>query len=57
MNGILGIGVMIVPFLGLTATQNTWTLVIGGLAIAILGFWGATEHATMREHHGSMSHA
>jgi hypothetical protein len=48
-NGILGLWVVIVPFLGLTGQQNAWTLVVTGLVVAILGFWGATEHASMTE--------
>lgn len=49
-NGVLGLGIMIVPFLGFDASQSAWTLVIGGLAIAVLGFWGAMEHQTMFGH-------
>ena len=55
VNGVLGLWVLLVPFLGLTDAQNTWTFASTGLVIAILGFWGASEHATM-EHHG-MTHA
>ncbi len=54
-NAILGLGVIAVPFLGLTTVQSMWTLVIAGLVIAALGFWGATEH--MSVHEGGMRHA
>lgn len=56
VNGILGLWVIIVPFLGFTGTQNVWTLGITGLVIAVLGFWGATEHSTVHEGR-SMKHA
>ena len=46
INGILGLWVIVVPYLGLTSTQFAWTLTITGIVIAILGFWGATEHVT-----------
>lgn len=56
INGILGLWVIVVPFLGLTDVQLSWTLSISGLAIAILGFWGAAEHGTMMSARG-MRHA
>lgn len=55
MNGILGIWVVIVPFLGLSATAFTWTLVVTGIVVAVLGFWGAAEHETAG--YGSARHA
>jgi hypothetical protein len=42
-NAILGLWIVAVPFIGLTTTALTWTLAITGIAIAILGFWGAQE--------------
>ena len=54
-NGILGLWVIAVPFLGLTTTQNMWTLAITGIVMAVLGFWGATEHVSV--HNRSMGHA
>jgi VIT1/CCC1 family predicted Fe2+/Mn2+ transporter len=42
-NGILGLVVLVVPFLGIAGSALTWTLVIVGLLIAIFGFWGASE--------------
>jgi hypothetical protein len=41
VNGILGIWTIIVPFLGFTGSTLTWTLVVTGVIVAILGFWGA----------------
>ncbi len=52
VNGILGLWVIVVPFLGLTAQAFTWTLVVTGLVVAVLGFWGAGEHVSWdSEHH------
>ena len=55
VNAILGLIVVAVPFLGLTAATFTWTLVIVGAAVAVLGFWGAQEVQTERER-GRMVH-
>lgn len=49
VNTILGLVVVAVPFLELTATTFVWTLVIVGLAIAALGVWGAQEASSERE--------
>ncbi|MBU6388452.1 DUF677 domain-containing protein [Patescibacteria group bacterium] len=40
-NAVLGLCVGVVAFLGLTGTTLTWTLVVLGVAILILGLWGA----------------
>ena len=42
-NGIIGLGVIALAFLGLTGTTLVWTLVLAGVVIAILGFWGAAD--------------
>lgn len=52
---MLGIIVVAVPFLGLSAMAFTWTLVIAGIAIAALGIWGAQETQSERER-GKMAH-
>ena len=41
INGILGIWVIVIAFLGLTGSAFTWTVVVTGVVIAILGFWAA----------------
>lgn len=46
INGILGLWMIIVPFLGLQGSTFTWTLAITGVVVAILGFWGALEQRT-----------
>ncbi|HET8581050.1 MAG TPA: SPW repeat protein [Candidatus Paceibacterota bacterium] len=43
INVLLGLWVIAVPFLGMTAGALTWSLVISGLVIAGLGLWGAQE--------------
>ena len=47
VNGILGLWVIVVAFLGFTGNTLMWTLVITGVVVAILGFWGAYEHGQM----------
>jgi len=42
---ILGLWTIAVPFLGFTAGALTWTLVITGLIVAVLGFWGVSVTA------------
>lgn len=49
VNGVLGLWVVAIPFVGMDAAQATWALAITGLAIAVLGFWGATEHQAMMQ--------
>jgi hypothetical protein len=43
VNGILGLWTIIVPFLGFTGNTLTWTLVVTGIIVAILGFWGGAQ--------------
>lgn len=44
INGLAGLWLILVPFLGFSTDQSlTWTLVITGAMVAILGFWGAVE--------------
>ena len=43
LTAILGLGVVAMPFTGITGDAFTWTLAIGGLAIAALAAWGALE--------------
>lgn len=39
--GILGVLVLLYPFFGLSVDGLTTLLVISGIVIAVLGFWGA----------------
>ncbi|MDR3546751.1 MAG: hypothetical protein P4M11_00495 [Candidatus Pacebacteria bacterium] len=38
---MLGLWVIVLAFLGLTGTTMMWTLVITGVVVAVLAFWGA----------------
>jgi hypothetical protein len=42
---IVGLWTIAVPFLGFTTGALTWTLVITGLIVAVLGFWGVSMTA------------
>lgn len=42
LNGILGLWVILMGFLNFTGSTATWALVITGIVVAILGFWGAS---------------
>ena len=41
VNGILGLVVLLVSFMGLTGSSMVWTFAVLGVIIAIVGFWGA----------------
>ncbi len=43
VNAILGLAVIAIPFLSLSATALTWSLAIVGIAIAVLAIWSAME--------------
>jgi hypothetical protein len=43
VTAILGLATIAVPFVGLAGSTMTWSLVIIGAAVAVLGFWLATE--------------
>jgi hypothetical protein len=43
VNALLGLGTIVVPFLGLTGSALTSTLVIMGAIILILSIWTTTE--------------
>jgi len=51
-NGVLGLALIVVAFLGLTGSTLLtgsalmWTLAVGGVVVAIVGFWGASEVTT-----------
>lgn len=54
VNAILGLWVIAIPFTGLAGSALMWTLVVTGLVVAVLGFWGAgreqTEHQRRLQH-------
>jgi hypothetical protein len=47
VNGILGLWTIVVPFLGFTGGTLMWTLIITGIIVAVLGFWGGAESREM----------
>ncbi len=49
VNGILGLWVLISPFLGFSPDGMTTNLVIVGILVAILGFAGAVQERKYRE--------
>lgn len=51
VNAVLGLAIIVVPFLGLTSTSLMWTLIVGGLAVAILALWGASQETMERQEH------
>lgn len=48
LNGILGLWVLISPFVGFTANGMTINLVIVGIVVAVLGFAGAAYEQNYR---------
>ncbi len=55
INALLGLWTIVVPFLGITGTALSWTLVVTGVAIAVLSLWGIQETSIEREE-GRMVH-
>ena len=53
--GVLGLVVAVVPFLTLSETTLTWTLVIVGLAITVSSFWGMVSEPRESRTHGERS--
>jgi len=49
VNAILGLAVIAIPFLSLSATTLTWSLAIVGIAIAVLAIWSATEVSSIED--------
>ncbi len=43
VNAVLGLLMVVLPWLGLDAVTSQWTIVVGGLVIAALSVWSATE--------------
>jgi len=43
VNGVLGLWIVLLPYLGFTADIHTWLMVITGVVIAVLAFWSASE--------------
>jgi hypothetical protein len=50
INAILGLWIILSTFLGMSASAMMTNLIIVGIAIAILGFWGAYETRASDSH-------
>lgn len=57
VTAVLGVALVAVPFLGLTAAALTWTLAIGGVAIAALAIWGAIREQSVEYHQEQLRHS
>ncbi|HEV8677337.1 MAG TPA: hypothetical protein VN701_00675 [Candidatus Paceibacterota bacterium] len=54
INLILGLWVLAVPFIGITASTLTWTLAVTGIIIAGLALWGALVEQDPEYHRHSL---
>lgn len=43
MLGVMGLWVILMPFLGMPLTLMRTIFIVTGIAIAVLGFWSATS--------------
>lgn len=62
INALLGVGIIAVPFLGLTGATLAWTLGIMGALVLLLSLWMTLEVSTEEYeeavmHHKQHSHA
>lgn len=55
INGLLGLWLMIVPFLAMTQQSFMWVVMITGLIVAILAFWGAGRENSTAHHDQRMA--
>jgi hypothetical protein len=54
VTAVLGLVAVIVPFLALSTAALTWTLVIGGIAVAALSVWTAIREQSPEYHQESL---
>jgi hypothetical protein len=57
INAIIGLGVIAVSFMGLTAAALMYTLVIGGIVLVVLSLWSAYEISTETGESNVLRHA
>ncbi len=57
VNAIIGLAVIATPFLALSATALTWTLVVAGAVVAILAVWGAMKEESTEYHQYKLQHS
>jgi hypothetical protein len=56
VTAVLGLLVLAVPFLNLSAEALTWTLALAGLAVAVLSVWHASEMGILPESRDQFAH-
>jgi hypothetical protein len=49
VNAVLGLAVVALPFLSLSATALTWSLAVAGIIIAVLAIWSTAEFSSPEE--------
>lgn len=54
VTAVLGLVAVIVPFISLSSVVLTWTLVVGGIAIAVLSVWTAIREQSPEYHQESL---
>jgi hypothetical protein len=57
VNAVLGLVAIALPFMGLSAAALTWSLVVGGIAVAVLSIWAATRESSREYHQYMLSHS
>jgi hypothetical protein len=57
VNAILGLAVIATPFMALSATALTWTLVVAGVVVAVLSVWSAVEEQSPEYHQRQLRHS
>ena len=56
VNAVIGLAVIATPFLALSATAVTWTLVVFGAVVAVLAVWGAMKEESTEYHQYKLQH-
>ena len=54
INLVLGLWIIAVPFVGMSATALAWTLAVSGIIIAALALWGALREQDPDYHQQSL---
>lgn len=50
INVLLGLWIIVLPFLGITGSTFTWTLAVTGIVVAALALWSALyEQSTVHQ--------
>ena len=57
VNAIIGVGLIAVPFIALSATVLMWTLVAAGAVVAVMAVWGAMKEDSTEYHQYKLQHS